>query len=538
MADNTNVEVLTIKIGGVDTEIDSLKKLKQARKDLQSEFLAGNADAAKSLGVLNEKYEDLNDSVRATKGVGLEQATSSFQLLGESVKNLDFDKFKTALGGLKGALASTGILLLVQGVTYLIENFDELSKGTGVLATILQYVGKVIKDVSEAFTDLIGVTSDATRALDAMGEALTKNAKTLQGAMDAQAAAFDRQIAVAKSAGKQTVDLEVEKQQAIIKTSTYLNLQADDFIKAGGKLNDAQFAVYEKNRQNVINANAQIDIILNNSYKAREDEYKKHLAELKKLKDEHDAKLKVSFDASLADENASIDSDLKTRDEKYKQYEADRAAGIKLISDLEKKANDEATKLNADRIAKTKAQDIALEQGKASLAKNSFSVLQSLSSAFFANELAGAEGNAKEQAKIKETQFNVEKGLKIANIAIDTASNVVKTTAELGVIGALTPPGIALIAGIIALGTAQAAIVAATKFNSGSVAAQVSAPGSSASGSFAAPPPPPPQINTVNQGPNTTYINGPATGQIYMVETQSSRVTNGVIRIETQAKYP
>jgi hypothetical protein len=73
----------------------------------------------------------------------------------------------------------------------------------------------------------------------------------------------------------------------------------------------------------------------------------------------------------------------------------------------------------------------------------------------------------KQQTKIKKAQFEKEKTLRLVNIAIDTASALVKTTAELGGVGALTPGGIAILGGITALGVAQAAIVADQKFDEG-----------------------------------------------------------------------
>lgn len=71
------------------------------------------------------------------------------------------------------------------------------------------------------------------------------------------------------------------------------------------------------------------------------------------------------------------------------------------------------------------------------------------------------------QIKIKKAQFEKEKQLKLVNIAIDTASALVKTTAELGGVGALTPEGIAILAGITALGIAQAKVVSGQQFDEG-----------------------------------------------------------------------
>lgn len=82
-------------------------------------------------------------------------------------------------------------------------------------------------------------------------------------------------------------------------------------------------------------------------------------------------------------------------------------------------------------------------------------------------QLKTEQAFAKEQLKVKKHQFEKEKQLKILNIAIDTASALVKTTAELGGVGAITPVGIAMLAGIAALGITEAAVVANSKFDDG-----------------------------------------------------------------------
>lgn len=82
------------------------------------------------------------------------------------------------------------------------------------------------------------------------------------------------------------------------------------------------------------------------------------------------------------------------------------------------------------------------------------------------NKQIQIENNYQKAAlKIKKEQFEKEKTLKLVNIAIDTASALVKTTAQLGGVGAATPVGIAMLAAIAALGITQAAVVASQNFD-------------------------------------------------------------------------
>lgn len=538
MADE--VKVFSVEIDGVQREINNLKDLKKAQKDLKDSFIAGNEESAQSLAKLNVKLDELKNSTKAAKGVGLENAANSVNLLKESVANLDFDKFKTALGGIKTALASTGILLLVQGVIYLTENFDELSKGSGILAKFLQAIGDIISDIKDAFTDLIGVTSDATRALDEMGEALTKNQKVLGDAINAQSAAFDRQISVAKSAGKSTVDLEIQKQEEIVKTSTYLNLQANDFLKAGGKLSDAQIAIYEKNRQAILNANAQIDVIVNNDYKQKEDDYKKHLDELKNIKDKSDADFTKLADELLTEGKAQDQIDDADIDARQKQRDADRLAGMKLIADEQKNFTQQAVKEAQDAAEKDKALNKQAADAKKQLYTESFSALQNLSDAFFETEISNAHGNQAELNEIAKRQFNVNKALQLANAAITGTQAVLSAYASgvaTPIVGPATGAIFAAAAAIVA--AANIAKISATQFNPSASSSSGDAGGGAGSIPSTTPPPLP---QTVSQGANSTQITQPGQVQqhqtrVILVEADVRKATDKVTKIVQQSKF-
>ena len=143
MADNKTV--IEVEVKGTDAATNSLKNLKKELKEAQAAALNGDGKAARRVAELKDKLDDLNDSTKTLKGSGIERATASFQLLGEGVRNLDFGPIKTGLAGLKTALASTGILLIVQAVGYLISNFDELTKGSGGVAKALKLKKKNAK---------------------------------------------------------------------------------------------------------------------------------------------------------------------------------------------------------------------------------------------------------------------------------------------------------------------------------------------------------------------------------------------------------
>ena len=73
--------------------------------------------------------------------------------------------------------------------------------------------------------------------------------------------------------------------------------------------------------------------------------------------------------------------------------------------------------------------------------------------------------NFQEVEKIKKQQFERDKALRIAQVAIDTATAIVKGIAQFG--PPPSPAGIAAIASAALIGAAQVAAIASTKYQSG-----------------------------------------------------------------------
>lgn len=163
MADNKTVIELEVK--GTKQATNSLKNLKRELKEAQAAALNGDGNAAKRVAELKDKLDDLNDSTKTLKGSGVERISSSFGLLGEGLKNFDFGAIKTGFSGIGAAMKAVPIFLLVEGITYLITNFDNLTKGSGPLARALKAVGDVIGGVINFVTDLIGLTSESEKSI-------------------------------------------------------------------------------------------------------------------------------------------------------------------------------------------------------------------------------------------------------------------------------------------------------------------------------------------------------------------------------------
>jgi hypothetical protein len=149
----TEVLELSVKTN-IGQSISSLKELKEAIKAAKDEQIAmankfgatsqEAINASKNLAELKNKVDSLNDSSKSLKGSGFEMLKQGFSQIREGLMNLDFDKVKiglTGMGsgftsmaktakaaftGIKGAIAATGIGLLVIALGTIYAYWDDI----------------------------------------------------------------------------------------------------------------------------------------------------------------------------------------------------------------------------------------------------------------------------------------------------------------------------------------------------------------------------------------------------------------------------
>lgn len=90
------------------------------------------------------------------------------------------------------ALISTGVGAIVVALGMLIANFDKVKKAVMNLIPGLAAIGDFIGGIIDAVTDFIGVTSDATRALDKMVENAEASLKRNEHFLEANGDKFDQ----------------------------------------------------------------------------------------------------------------------------------------------------------------------------------------------------------------------------------------------------------------------------------------------------------------------------------------------------------
>jgi hypothetical protein len=145
---------IEVEVKGAEKSISSFKDLKTAIKAAKDEQIAMSekfgassveaTNAAKKIAELKDKVDDLNDSSKSLKGSGFEMLKQGFGQVREGLMNLDFDKVKTgltamssgfmsmgkaamtSLQGIKGAIAATGIGLLVIALGVIYAYWDDI----------------------------------------------------------------------------------------------------------------------------------------------------------------------------------------------------------------------------------------------------------------------------------------------------------------------------------------------------------------------------------------------------------------------------
>ena len=275
MAENLNLNV-NVNTSGAEGSIGSLKKqLREAQNEvvaLSDKFGATSAEAIKAATKAAElrdrigdakaltdafnpdaKFKALTSSLSGVAG-GFGAVQGAMALFGEESENVQktllkvqsamalsqglqavgesIDSFKqlgavirtqvvTAFSTLRGAIIATGVGALAVGLGLLIANFEKVKETLLKLFPNLKGFGDEVMRIVNAITDFVGLTSEASRAQDALKLALETSNK-----------AIDNQIKILEAQGNKEAEIYEQKKQRInnqiklIKGSSQEELQA------------------------------------------------------------------------------------------------------------------------------------------------------------------------------------------------------------------------------------------------------------------------------------------------------------------------
>jgi hypothetical protein len=320
----------------------------------------------------------------------------------------------TTTGALKVfrlALAATGIGLLVLGVIALIQNFDKVKKVLSNAIPGFKEVSQAIGSVIDTIKDFVGVSDEADKAAAAFESAAKKQTK----AADAVVERIERQIDIEKSAGRNTVQLEIQKEQAVIDANRAI---IADYVKKAGtlsKLSDEEKAkskeINDAAVKAVFDASAKIIVIRNNvereaTEKAQEAAKKRAEAEKKAAEDvakarENLAKQELEIFQDQLDEREKVLNESNNKiAELQKTFDDARFAG-NLIE--EKKLSDSIAAIKENAV-----KQIAVIDQKA------------------LDDKAAKEKEAAEKAK-QDAEKAAEERSKLVIAGLDDQINIIKT---------------------------------------------------------------------------------------------------------------
>lgn len=315
---------------------------------------------------------------------GIAGAMDSFKMLGNEIKGNLVKAFST----LKGAIAATGIGLLVVGVGLLVANFEKVKEVMlnliPGLSKVTDFFGKMIN----AVTDFVGVTSEAERAtnrmISAADKSIDKNKKFLQEHGDE----IDQYT-------KRKIDAEISYNEAI-------KVKGADQVEMAKRLN-RELAQADLDRRKQINADA----------KAVKDKNDKD-AEAAKIKRQaatdkyfEDARKQGAKDLEIAA------AKIKDEQEQIKKEELLAASKVTISSNAAIAVRD-ATKMSVEQTdaLKKKYNDIDLADAKTLREAKLKALADSLT---IISDVMGQESAAGKAIAISSALINTYLGISAAN---------------------------------------------------------------------------------------------------------------------------
>lgn len=356
----------------------SLKDIKKSLKELQDaaiQFGEGTEEFEKisaAAGELKDKLEDVNQAINAKKGTGFEKLGGELDVLKNKINGLDFTGINESVGRFAGQLKSFSFKDIIEGAKGFGQVLGTLGKailsnplfllaavviGIGaalfalkdkikIVGDAIAFLGDIIDGVIQFFKDLSDAIGLTTFAAEESAQAQIDAAKKSQTAVEER---YNAEKRLAKAAGKDVSEIELQKQEALRETLNQQIEGLETIQELNGKLTEDQQKEYDELQKALRESNLVTqETIIAQETKAAEDRKK---LEEKEADDRKKRAEKAAADAKkAAEERAAANKDL------IKQIEDQE---ISLIKNDEERAFAKAV-LDNERAIK------AIEESKAS----------------------------------------------------------------------------------------------------------------------------------------------------------------------------
>jgi len=227
-----------IDAGNSAKTLGELKTSLKDLRDLAAQAGPENVEQFNKLttaaGEVNDKIKDVRESVQALSGTPMERLTNSFSRLKQSIFEMDLEKFKLSLIGIKdsfmalgaqalspfkalgsamaglvagttsltaamralgGAIAATGIGALVVAVGLLVAYWDQLKEAGGIIGNTFKFVSDTINSATSAlagFARQLGLIGPEQKDEKKEAEDRKKRAEDLTKSVQAEVDAYDK----------------------------------------------------------------------------------------------------------------------------------------------------------------------------------------------------------------------------------------------------------------------------------------------------------------------------------------------------------
>ncbi len=282
---NSKIVQLEGSMSSLETQNDSLKSsMANSGKSV--------LDNGGAMGLLNDLTGGLAMTIKdAVEATDLFTKSTKAQTTFQKIQTLVMGTSTGALKAFRLALVATGIGAIVVGLGLLIANFDKVKKAVMNLIPGLSAVGDFFGALIDAVTDFVGLTSEASRALDKMvadsEEALSKSSRYLELNAYKHDEYTNRKYKADQDYHKLRLDLIEQFNNKEIKTQEEL----DEYLRQARVKRNFEIGQAEKDREEA-------------NRKRRQEAQDKINAEnqkaLEKRKQDAEKQKQLDFDAAMA----------------------------------------------------------------------------------------------------------------------------------------------------------------------------------------------------------------------------------------------
>ena len=518
------------QIGDAATLVDAFNpdtKFKALSQTLGT-VAGGFAAVQGALGLIGSEGEDVQKTLAKVQSAlalsqGLEQL-GDLSTAFSNVKSVALDTFK----GIKTAIGSTGIGILLVSLGLLVANFDKVKEAVSNLIPGLKQIGTFFGNIITKVTDFVGITSKAERALAALEKTTKRGNESIEARI---------KILTAQG-GKEKEIYELSKQQG----DAELNALRQR-LSTKGKLTEE-----EQKRFRDLGVERQVLDAQEN--KRRQDAAQEAADKSKQLLDK------------LAEEEANrlqkqIDDERKHTDELLAEYDKRRniAKNAKILTQKELKALDEA-QAKEDKDKQAKIDNERIEGQMKVVATTTNFTLQAIQTQQKAtadsnqninnlNKWLASEDKKRLDAKVADTESALTilsaiidqnsvagKAIAVAQAIINTYQGATRALGQGGVLGFVGASAV-IAAGLVNVKKIVSTNIPSAK-GTGTVGGGASAPSLNSAAPIA---PPQPQVQTTSLDNRTINAIGNQAVRAYVIENDVTSNQQRIAAIKQRARF-